>query len=116
MIVDSIINNYLNITSLLVLLHIFNINKYKIIILLLIDILLNKIPYVSIFILVLYYLNKLIFKKLVDNRLNKCIFITIYLILFITFISIINNSSFYNNIISIIFNLLIYYIYIFYKY
>lgn len=120
LLLDNLINNYLNIISCFIILSIFNLNKYKILIILLIDILLNKVPVITIFIIILYYLNKLIFSKTVNSNMNKFIFSCIYMLLFLSYIYFLNDynySYFYffkSNIFSLILNIIIYYIYIFY--
>ena len=120
-ILDFLINNYLNILSSLIILNIFYLTKNKYCLILIIDILVNNIPYISIIILLLYFLNKLIFNKIINNNINKFIFSIIYYFIFISILFLINRYNFsfkyylYMNIFSFIFNLLIYYIYIFYK-
>ena len=57
-ILDNLTNNYLNILSCLIILNIFYLTKYKYLTILIIDILLNKIPYISLIIILLYLLNK----------------------------------------------------------
>ena len=121
LLLDNIINTYLNIFSCLIILSIFNLNKKNYFILLIIDIILNKIPFVSIIILLLYYLNTLLFKYIVNNNFNKFIFSLVYYFIFTSilyFISKNNYNYFYylkTNILSFIFNFFIYLIYIFYK-
>lgn len=120
LLLDNIINNYLNILSSLIILNIFKLDKYKFLTLIIIDILLNSIPIISIIILLLYFLNKIIFRKIVKNNINKFIFSIVYMFIFISLLYLINNYNFSyiyyinNNIFSIIFNIIIYYIYIFY--
>ena len=119
---DNIINNYLNIFSLLILITIYNMNNNKKVTLLLFDIILNKIPYISVLTIILSYINKTIFKKISNNKVNKIILLVIYYLLFITiiyFIQSYNMDYFYflkYNIPSFIFNTFIYIVYIFYKY
>ena len=120
-ILDNLINNYLNILSCLIILLIINLNKYTFFVLLILDIFLNGAPIISLIILCIYYINKLIFKKIYKN--NKTLFILsiINMFIFITLMYLINNYNFTyiyylkSNIFGIIFNILIYYIYIFYK-
>lgn len=117
---DNIINNYLNILSCLIILTIFKLDKYKFFVLIIVDILLNRLPIISILILLLYFLNKLIFKKIVRNNVNEFIFSIIYMFIFMSCLYLINDYNFSfvyymkDNIFSIIFNIVIYYIYIFY--
>ena len=120
LIIDNLVNNYLNILSCLILLIIFNLNKEKYILLVLVDILLNKTPIISIIILIIYYLNIFIFNKLIRNKFNKFLFITLYYFIFISLLYSINDYSYTyiyyikTNMFSHIYNILIYYIYIFY--
>lgn len=117
---DHLINNYLNLLSCLIILSIFNLDKYKLFTILIMDILLNQIPFITILIILIYFLNKLIFKKIINNNINKFIFSIIYMFIFLSFIYLFNNYKFTysyyltTNIASYIFNILIYYIYIFY--
>lgn len=121
LILDNLVNNYLNILSCLIILLIPNLNKKKYFTLLCIDIILNTIPLISIFILFLYFLNKFIFKKIIKNRITLFISVIIYYFIFISLIYTINEYDFTyiyyikNNIISFIYNIIIYYIYIFYS-
>ena len=121
LILDNIINNYLNITSLLFLVIIFYLNKDKLFIIFLIDLVLNRFPLITIIIVLFYYLNKVIFKFIINNNINKIIILCLYSFLLMTAIYIINNydiSYFYyikTNIITFIFNGIIYYLYINYK-
>ena len=120
LLLDHLINNYLNILSCLIILSIFNLNKYKIFTIFIIDTLLNQIPFITIIILLLYFLNKIIFKKIINNNLNKFIFSIIYMLMFISLLYLFNDYTFTysyylkTNIVSYIFNILIYYIYIIY--
>ena len=120
LLLDNLINNYLNILSCLVILTIFNIDKYKFIVFVMIDILLNRVPIVSILILFLYFLNRLVFKKFVKNNINKFIFSIIYMFIFINLLYLINDYNFTysyylkSNIFSFVFNIFVYYIFIFY--
>ena len=119
-IIDNLVNNYLNILSCLILLIIFNLNKEKYILLVLIDILLNKTPIISIIILIIYLLNIFIFNKLIRNKFNKFLLIILYYFIFISLLYSINDYSYTylyyikTNLFSHIYNILIYYIYIFY--
>lgn len=121
LILDNLVNNYLNILSCLILLTIFNLNKEKYIIIIILDILLNKIPIISIIILLIYFLDKFIFKRLINNKFNKFIFIILYYFIFISLLYTINDYTFTylyyikTNLFSHIYNILIYYIYIFYR-
>lgn len=118
LLVDNILNNYINIMSCLVLLYIPYFTKDKFFILFIIDILLNKIPIVSIILLMLYFFDKLLYKVLLKNKITTIIVSVINLLLFLTLLYFINNYSFsilyYFKyiIVSIIFNIFIYYLYI----
>ena len=120
LILDNILNNYLNILSCLIILMIFRLDKYKFFMLVIIDILLNRVPIISIIILLLYFLNKIIFKKIVKNNINMFIFSCVYMLIFISFLYLINDYNFSfsyyikDNVFSLLFNILIYYVYIFY--
>lgn len=117
LILDNLINNYLNILSCFIILSIFNMNKYRFIIIFILDIFLNQIPFISIIILLLYYLNKLIFKCIVKNDINKFIIACFYMIIFLSTMYLSNNYKFSyvyylrTNIFSIILNITIYYLY-----
>ena len=98
-----------------------NLNKFKFITILILDVLFNSIPIISIIIIMLYFINKLVFKKIIRNNMNMFIFSIIYMFIFISYIYLINDYNysylyyFKSNILSIILNVIIYYLYIFYK-
>ena len=121
LILDNLINNYLNILSCLIILSIFNLNRYNFFLIVIVDVLLNQVPVISILVFLLYLLNKIIFKKIINNNFNKFIFSIVYMFIFISFLYCINDYNFSfsyyikANILSIFFNILIYYIYIFYN-
>lgn len=118
---DNIINNYLNICSCLIILNIFYFNKHNFFITLILDILFNQIPFITIIILFLYYLNKIVFNKIVKNSVNTFIFSLIYYIIFFIVLFLMDNHNItfkyyiYMNLYSLIFNIIIFYIYIMYK-
>lgn len=120
LILDNLVNSYLNILSCFVILSVFNLDKYKFLVLVIVDILLNRIPIISILILFIFFLNKLIFRKIVNNSLNKFVFSIIYMFLFISLLYLINEYNFTylyylkTNLFSFIFNIFVYYIFIFY--
>ena len=115
---DNIINNYLNILSLLVLIYIIGLNKNNYFIIILIDILFNVIPIISIIILLLHYLYKYLFKYIRNNSINIILFLSLCYYITITILFFINKNNFSyifylkKNIISFIFNIIIYYLYI----
>ena len=121
LLLDTLINSYLNIFSCLIILLIINLNKYNFFGTIIIDILLNGFPIISLILLIIYSINKLIFYKLNKNKLNIFIMSIINMLLFISILFILNNYNFNyiyyikENIFGIIFNIVIYFIYIFYK-
>lgn len=120
LLLDNLINNYLNILSCFIILSIFNLNKYKFMVIFIIDILINQNPFVSIIVLLIYFLNKVIFKRIVNSNINKFIILCLYMLLFITFIYLFNDYNYTytyflkNNFFSIVLNFFFYYIFIFY--
>ena len=118
---DNLVNNYINIISCLIIFYVFYLNKYSFLNLFIIDTLLNVIPYISIITLILFYLNKFIFKRLINNNINKFVLSILYYFIFISILYLLNNYNFnylyyiVTNLFSIILNITIYFIYIFYK-
>lgn len=118
---DNIINNYLNICSCLIILNIFYFNKRNFLFTLILDVLFNQIPFITIIILFLYYLNRIVFSKIVKNSVNTFIFSLVYYVIFLIVLFLINNYNItfkyyiYMNLYSFIFNVIIFYIYIMYK-
>ena len=82
MILDFISINTTNILLTTVILNIFYLNNKRLYTILIIDIILNGVPFVTITILLLYYLNRFIFKYLNDSFINKFILSIIYYFLF----------------------------------
>ena len=120
-ILDNIINSCINIYSSLILLNLFDLKKNTFYLILLIDIILYKIPLISISLIILYFINKFIFNKIIINNITKFIVIILDYFIFISLLYLFNE---YNikylyyikiNYISHIFNILIYYIYIFWR-
>lgn len=118
-ILDNVINNYLNVYSALILIKLLDFKKNEFYIILLVDIILYKLPIISISLIILYLINKIIFKKIIRSNLTKFIIIILDYFIFISLFYILND---YNmnylyfmkfNYVSHIFNILIYYIYIF---
>ena len=114
MIIDFLSINYTNIYLSTILLYIFILNKKYYIYILLLDIIINTIPFISIIIYLLYLLNKEIFKILNNNFINRFILINIYYFIYgISLYSIYNKFNIsiitylFNNI---IYNLIYYYI------
>ena len=120
LILDNLINNYLNILSCLIILSILNLDRYKFFMIVIFDVLLNHVPVISILVLLLYLLNKIIFRKIINNNINKFIFSIIYMFIFIFFLYLINNYNFSfsyyikDNILAVFFNVFIYYIWVFF--
>lgn len=117
LLLDNIINNYSNIISLISIYYIFNLNKKNLFLLFLLDILLNGFPIITTLILILYYINTIIFKKLSLNKLTKFLIYILYMFIFLTFYYAFNNNISYIyyikiNIETIIFNTIIYLLYI----
>ena len=113
MIIDTIIYNYTNILLFTVLLNIFYLNNKRISLILILDILINGIPFITMILIIIYYFNKKIFTYLNNNLLNKYLLLIIYYFIFgITLYSIFNKFNIY--IIKILINNLFYNLLIFY--
>ncbi len=105
--IDFITLNLVHILLCSVLINIFYLNDKKVYFLLIFDILINGIPYTTIIIILLYYLNRFIFKFVNRNFWTKYILIILYYFLFnIILYSIFNTFNLY--IIKYTFNSLIY--------
>ena len=120
LILDNIINNLSNISSVIVLLSVVCKKKYNFLIIFIIDIILYKIPIISISLIVITMINILLLKKIINKKFNRLIILILDYFIFITFIYLFNNCDLNyllfikNNYISHLFNILIYYIYIYY--
>ena len=120
LILDNVVNSNLNILSCLILISIFKLNKEKYFNILILDIIINKIPIISLLIILIYYSNKLIFNKLIKNKLNKFILLCLYYFIFISLLYCINDYNFSylyyikTNLVSHIYNIFVYYLYIYY--
>ena len=114
MVIDFLSVNYANIYLSTILLYIFILNKKNIYYILIIDLILNGVPFITLIILILYYLNKNIFNILNDSFLNIYLLLVLYYFLFgiilysifIKFNMYIINHLFNN----LIYNLIYYYI------
>ena len=96
MIIDFLSLNCLNVYLLPIILFLFCLNDKLLYYLLIIDLIINGIPFVTITITLLYLLNKNIFKYLNNNFINKYIFLIIYYFLFsIILYSIFNKFNLY---------------------
>mgnify|MGYP004642996239 FL=1 len=96
MIIDFLSLNCFNVYLLSIILFIFCLNDKLLYYLLIIDLIINGIPFVTITITLLYLLNKNIFKFLNNNFINKYIFLIIYYFLFsIILYSIFNKFNLY---------------------
>ena len=94
LLVDNLVNNYLNILSCLIILCIFNLTKEKYFLILLLDIILNQLPVVSILIIIIFLINKFIYKRLISNKLTKFILSIFYYFIFISLLYCINDYNF----------------------
>lgn len=114
MIIDFITYNYTNILLFTVLLNIFNLNNKRLYFILLIDILINGIPFITIILILLYFFNLKVFNYLNNNFLNKYLLLIVYYFIFgIIIYSIFNKFNLYIIkllIINLIYNLLYFYI------
>lgn len=114
MIIDFITYNYTNILLFTVLLNIFNLNNKRLYFILLIDILINGIPFITIILILLYFFNLKLFNYLNNNFLNKYLLLIVYYFIFgIIIYSIFNKFNLYIIkllIINLFYNLLYFYI------
>lgn len=114
MIIDFLSLNCFNVYLLSIILFLFCLNDKLLYYLLIIDLIINGIPFVTITITLLYLLNKNIFKYLNNNFINKYIFLIIYYFLFsIILYSIFNKFNLYIikfSINNLPYNLIYYYI------
>lgn len=121
LILDNLINNYLNILSCFIILLIPKLNKDNFFKLLIIDLFLNKIPYISFIIVILFYFNKLIYKIIYKTDVTVFLLCIINYFIFIIIMYFINQYNFTliyfikNNLFSIILNIFIYTMYIFFN-
>ena len=112
LLLDNILNNYISLISCFILFYIPKLNKDNFFLLLIFDLLLNKIPLVTILILLIYFIDKFIYKIFLKNNI-------INLFIFLLLLYFINNYNF--NILyyikylipSITFNIFIYFLYTF---
>ena len=96
MIIDFLSLNCFNVYLLSIILFLFCLNDKLLYYLLIIDLIINGIPFVTITITLLYLLNKNIFKYLNNNFINKYILLIIYYFLFsIILYSIFNKFNLY---------------------
>lgn len=96
MIIDFLSLNCFNIYLLSIIIFIFYLNDKTLHYILIIDLMINGIPFVTITITLLYLLNKNIFKYLNNNFINKYIFLIIYYFIFsIILYSIFNKFNLY---------------------
>jgi len=111
---DFIALNGANIYLATILLSIFKLNDKKLIFILIIDIILNNLPIVTILILLLYLLKNIIFNKINKNFLTEYILIiSFYFIFGITLYGVYNEINLYiiKYLLSyLIINMIIYYL------
>ena len=113
MILDFIILNTTNILLSSILINIFYLNDKKVYFYLILDIIINGIPYITIIIILLYYLNIFIMKFLNNCFINRYILLILYYFIFnIILYSIFNPFGIY--IIKLLLSNLIYNLIIFY--
>ena len=96
MLLDFLSINYFNIYLVSIIIFIFIINDKLMYYILLLDLIINGIPFISMIIIILYYLNKSILKRINDSFMNKYILSIIYYFLFsIILYSIFNKFNLY---------------------
>ena len=82
MLLDFLSVNYFNIYLVSIIIFIFIINDKLMYYILLLDLIINGIPFISMIIIILYYLNKSILKRINASFMNKYILSIIYYFLF----------------------------------
>lgn len=96
MLIDYFAINLNNIYLASILLSLFNISDQKIYLILIIDLIINGTPFVTIILILLYNLNKSIFKYLNNNFLNSFLILILDYFLFgIIIYSIFNKFDYY---------------------
>lgn len=96
MLLDFLSINYFNIYLVSIIIFIFIINDKLIYYILSLDLIINGIPFISMIIIILYYLNKTILKKVNASFINKYVLSIIYYFLFsIILYSIFNKFNLY---------------------
>ena len=96
MIIDFLSLNCFNVYLLSIILFLFCLNDKTLYYILIIDLIINGIPFVTITMTLLYLFNKNIFKYLNNNFINKYIFLIIYYFIFsIILYSIFNKFNLY---------------------
>lgn len=96
MLLDFLSVNYFNIYLASIIIFIFIINDKLMYYILLLDLIINGIPFISMIIIILYYLNKSILKRINACFINKYILSIIYYFLFsIILYSIFNKFNLY---------------------
>lgn len=96
MLLDFLSVNYFNIYLVSIIIFIFIINDKLMYYILLLDLIINGIPFISMIIIILYYLNKSILKRINASFINKYILSIIYYFLFsIILYSIFNKFNLY---------------------
>ena len=96
MLLDFLSINYFNIYLVSIIIFIFIINDKLIYYILSLDLIINGIPFISMIIIILYYLNKTILNKVNASFINKYVLSIIYYFLFsIILYSIFNKFNLY---------------------
>ena len=94
LLLDNILNTYLGLLSCFIILEINTLNIKRFFILLIVDIILNKIPIVTFIILIIFYINKFIYKYLNKNNLNLFFISIINYFIFINILYFINSYTY----------------------
>ncbi len=96
MLLDFLSINYFNIYLVSIIIFIFIINDKLMYYILSLDLIINGIPFISMIIIILYYLNKAILKRVNASFINKYVLSIIYYFLFsIILYSIFNKFNLY---------------------
>lgn len=96
MIIDFLSLNCFNVYLLSIILFLFCLNDKLLYYLLIIDLIINGIPFVTIIMTLLYLFNKNVFKYLNNNFINQYVFLIIYYFIFsIILYSVFNKFNLY---------------------
>ena len=82
MIIDFLSINIINIYLATIILSILNLNEKKLYFILIIDIILNNFPIITIIIIIFYIFKNLVFKYINENIISKMLLLTIYYFIF----------------------------------
>jgi hypothetical protein len=96
MIIDMFIFNLTNIYLEVILINLYHLNNKRLMLILLLDLILNGVPFITIIIILLSFFNKVLFNYLNYNFINKLIVIIIDYFLFgIILYSVFNKFNYY---------------------